>query len=151
MPTSLDARATAEAVAGNLNLIEFTREDCRWQRPHTIIEVDGVMLFAGASDFPAYNNGVHREFFAARGRGYSIWVRDTGEDDDLRAAADAASILEFADSPQMICRTPLPDEPLHVVSGLGQDPDEPAADIAGGSRDEHHDRNCAGRARDDAP
>jgi GNAT superfamily N-acetyltransferase len=127
MPNSLDARATTEAVAGNLHLIEFTREDTRWQRPHTILEVDGVMLFAGASDFPAYNNGVHRvddttpgteviaranEFFAARGRGYSIWVRDTGEDDDLRDAADAALIQEFADSPQMICRTRLPDEPL---------------------------------------
>ena len=60
MPTSLDALATTEAVAGNLNLIEFTREDTRWQRPHTILEEDGVMLFAGASDFPAYNNGVHR-------------------------------------------------------------------------------------------
>ena len=29
-----------------------------------------------------------------------------------RAAADAASIGEFADSPQMICRTRLPEEPL---------------------------------------
>ena len=127
MPTSLDARATAKPSPGNLNLLEFTREDTRWQRPHTILEEDGVLLFAGASDFPAYNNGVHRvddttpgaeviaratEFFAARGRGYSVWVRDTGEDDDLRAAADAAVIGEFADSPQMICRTRLPDEPL---------------------------------------
>ena len=47
-------------MAGNLNLLEFTREDTRWQRPHTILEEDGVLLFAGASDFPAYNNGVHR-------------------------------------------------------------------------------------------
>ena len=127
MPTSLDARATAEAAAGNLNLIEFTREDTRWQRPHAILEVDGVMLFAGASDFPAYNNGVHRvddttpgseviaranEFFAARGRGYSVWIRDTGEDDDLRGATEAALIGAFADSPQMICRTRLADQPL---------------------------------------
>jgi ribosomal protein S18 acetylase RimI-like enzyme len=127
MSPVLDAAAHAEAVAGNLNLIEFTREDTRWQQPHTILEVDGVMLFAGASDFPAYNNGVHRvndatpgaeviaranEFFAARRRGYSVWIRDTGEDDDLRDAAEAALIGEFADSPQMICRTRLPDVPL---------------------------------------
>jgi ribosomal protein S18 acetylase RimI-like enzyme len=127
MSTSLDAAATAEAVAGNLNLLEFTREDCRWQRPHTLLEEDGVLLFAGASDFPAYNNGVHRaddatpgevviakarEFFGARGRGFSVWVRDTGEDDDLRTAADAALIGAFADSPQMICRTRLRDVPL---------------------------------------
>ncbi len=60
MSTSLDPNAATEAVAGNLNLLEFTREDVRWQRPHTILEESGVLLFAGASDFPAYNNGVHR-------------------------------------------------------------------------------------------
>ena len=41
-----------------------------------------------------------------------MWIRDTGEDDDLAAAADAALIGAFADSPQMICRTRLPDVPL---------------------------------------
>ncbi len=126
MPTSLDARAT-EAVAGNLNLLEFTREDTRWQRPHTILEEDGVLLFAGASDFPAYNNGVlrvddtvpgdeliarARDFFAARGRGFSVWARDTGEDEDIKIAAEAALIGAFGDSPQMICRTRLPERPL---------------------------------------
>jgi len=79
--------AADEALTGNLNLLEFTREDVRWQRPHTLLEEDGVLLFAGASDFPAYNNGVHRaddstpgdvvitkarEFFGARGRGFSV-------------------------------------------------------------------------------
>jgi len=39
-------------------------------------------------------------------------VRDTGEDDDIRAAADAALIGAFADSPQMICRTRIPDVAL---------------------------------------
>jgi ribosomal protein S18 acetylase RimI-like enzyme len=127
MSPSLDAAATAEMVAGNLNLLEFTRDDARWQRPSTILEEDGVLLFAGSADFPAYSNGVHRvddtvpgavvieraqAFFAPRGRGYSVWIRDTGEDDDLRVAADAAGIGEFADSPQMICRTRLDDAPL---------------------------------------
>ena len=41
-----------------------------------------------------------------------MWIRDTGEDADLAAAADAALIGAFADSPQMICRTRLPDAPL---------------------------------------
>ena len=99
--------AVGEATPGNLNLIEFTREDCRWQQPHTMLEENGVLLFAGASDFPAYNNGVHRvddsvpgetmiaqavEFFATRSRGFSVWARDTGADDDIKAAADAAGI-----------------------------------------------------------
>jgi hypothetical protein len=119
--------ATRQVDAGNLNLLEFTREDVRWQSPHTLLETDGVMLFAGASDFPAFNNGVHRvdervpgsvvveraqEFFAARQRGFSIWVRDTGEDEDLRAAADAAGILPLGGSPQMVCRARLPEVPL---------------------------------------
>jgi hypothetical protein len=113
--------------AGNLNLLEFTREDVRWQRPYTLLEEDGVMMFAGASDFPAYNNGVHRvddstsgaevveratEFFAALGRGFSLWVRDTGEDEDLREAAEAAGIVAFGESPQMVCRERLPEVPL---------------------------------------
>jgi hypothetical protein len=112
---------------GNLNLLEFTREDVRWQQPHTLLEEDGVLCFAGASDFPAYNNGVHRvddrvpgeevvaraqAFFAARGRGFSMWIRDTGEDEDMRAAADAAGIAPLAGSPQMICRERLPEVPL---------------------------------------
>jgi hypothetical protein len=113
--------------AGNLNLLEFTREDTRWQRPHTLLEEDGLLFFAGASDFPAYNNGVHRvdervpgaelvararDFFAARARGFSLWVRDTGGDDDIRAAAEAAGISALASSPQMLCRERLPEVPL---------------------------------------
>jgi hypothetical protein len=117
----------APADVGNLNLIEFTREDLRWQAPYTILEEDGVLLFAGASEFPAYSNGVHRTddcvpgaevveraqaFFTERERGFSLWVRDTGADEDLRAAAEAAGIMAFGDSPQMICRQRLPETPL---------------------------------------
>jgi len=116
-----------EAAAGNLNLIEFTREDTRWQRPHRLVEDDGVLLFAGSVDFPAYSNGVHRvdptvpgelvidkarSFFADLGRGFSVWTRVGPVDDDLAAAADAAGITVFADSPQMICRCRLPDRDL---------------------------------------
>ena len=90
-----------------------------------------MLLFAGASDFPAYNNGVHRvddstpgaEVDRARRRSSSrragaasrSWVRDTGEDDDLagggRRRADrrvrrlAADDLPGRGSPEV----PLPD------------------------------------------
>ena len=49
-----------EATLGHLNLTEFTREDARWQSPHEIVERDGVLLFAGSSDFMAFCNGVRR-------------------------------------------------------------------------------------------
>lgn len=119
--------AIDDATAGNLNLIEFTREDTRWQRPHRLVEDDGVLLFAGAVDFPAYSNGVHRvdptvpgkvvvekaqAFFADLGRGFSVWTRVDPADEDLAAAADAAGIAVFADSPQMICRHRLPERDL---------------------------------------
>jgi ribosomal protein S18 acetylase RimI-like enzyme len=119
--------ATDEATVGNLNLLEFTREDTRWQRPHRIVEDDGVLLFAGALDFPAYNNGVHRadpgvpgtvviekaqSFFGGLGRGFSVWTRVDPVDADLAAAADAAGIAVFTDSPQMICRARIPDREL---------------------------------------
>jgi ribosomal protein S18 acetylase RimI-like enzyme len=118
------AVAADDATLGNLNLLEFTREDTRWQRPHRLVEDDGVLLFAGSVDFPAYSNGVHRadpgvpgavvvekaqEFFAGLGRGFSLWTRLDPVDADLAAAADAAGITAFADSPQMICRHRLPD------------------------------------------
>ena len=45
-------RSPPKRVAGNLNLLEFTREDVRWQRPHTILEESGVLLFAGVFGLP---------------------------------------------------------------------------------------------------
>jgi ribosomal protein S18 acetylase RimI-like enzyme len=51
-------------------------------------------------------------FFAEMGRGFSVWTRLAPVDDDLAAAADAAGIGVFADSPQMICRKRLPDRDL---------------------------------------
>jgi ribosomal protein S18 acetylase RimI-like enzyme len=125
--TAAPAAPADEATLGNLNLLEFTREDARWQAPHRIVEDDGVLLFAGAVDFPAYSNGVHRAdpgvpgsvvvekaqaFFAELGRGFSVWTRLDPVDADLAAAADAAGITVFADSPQMICRTRLADRAL---------------------------------------
>ena len=104
---------------GQLNVIEFTREDARWQRPHEVVERDGILLVAGSSDFMAFCNGMRRvddavpgteavaaaiDFFAERGRGFSVWSRVLPVDDDLAAAAEAAGLMTFGDSPQMICR-----------------------------------------------
>lgn len=86
-----------------------------------------MLLFAGSSEFPGFCNGVRRiddavpgarvvemaqEFFSARGRGFSLWSRLLPVDDDLHVAALAASINEFGDAPQMICRHRGPDHDL---------------------------------------
>ena len=120
----------SESVLGQLNCIEAAREDARWQAPHEIVERDGILLFAGSSDFPAGINGVRRvddavpgsevvkaatEFFAARHRGFSLWTRDLPVDDDLDAAATEAGIAPIGNSaPQMICRQRIPDHDLPV-------------------------------------
>ena len=118
-----------EATLGQLNLIELTREDTRWQHPHEIVERDGILLFAGSSDFPGFCNGVRRiddavpgnavveaalEFFGARGRGFSLWSRVLPVDDDLLAAAESAGIAVFGDAPQMICRQRVEERELPV-------------------------------------
>src|SRR5436853_6656401 len=80
------------------NLIESIREHARWQHPCDIVEKDGLLLIAGHSAFPgAYRNSVARldravpaaetlqrarEFFRARERGFSVWVR-TRRDVDI--------------------------------------------------------------------
>jgi ribosomal protein S18 acetylase RimI-like enzyme len=117
-----------DATRGHLNLTEFTREDARWQSPHEIVERDGILLVAGASDFLAFNNGVRRvddrvpgadvvaaahEFFGPRRRGFSAWTRTLPVDDDLAAATDDAGLAVFGDgAPQMICRAPVPERDL---------------------------------------
>ena len=118
-----------EATLGQLNVIEFTREDARWQRPHEIVERDGMLLFTGSSIFPGACNGVRRvddrvpgtevvaaarEFFADHGRGFTLWTRTLPVDDDLADAAERAGIGVFGDSPQMTCRDRVPDRDLPV-------------------------------------
>jgi GNAT superfamily N-acetyltransferase len=115
-----------DATLGHWNLTEFTREDARWQAPHEIVERDGVLLFAGASDFLAFCNGVRRvddavpgtdvlstaeRFFAERGRGFSAWTRTLPVDDDLRDAAEDAGLMTFGEpTPQMICRSRIAEQ-----------------------------------------
>src|SRR2546425_12556591 len=88
-------------------------------------ERDGVLLFASGSTMPVLVNGAFRlhddvvaaevvaqadAFFRTLGRGYSVMVRDSGEDDDLGAACEAAGLTVFgAGGPQMVCRARLED------------------------------------------
>lgn len=118
-----------EIDLGQLNVLELTREDARWQHPHEIVERDGVLMVAGASEFPGFCNGVRRvddsvpgaavvdmalEYFRGLGRGFSLFTRKLPVDEDLFDAAEAAGIKVFGDSPQMICRSRVPDRELPV-------------------------------------
>ncbi len=81
------------------------------------------MAYAGGSWLPVGCNGAFRQsldvaaarvvevadaFFAEVGRGYSIKVRSSGQDEDLAAACDAAGLARFEEAPQMLCRQALP-------------------------------------------
>ena len=104
------------AALGHLNRQEFGRAMARWSGPAgRVVEEDGVLLFAAATDFPVLFNGVDRldravpaeavmakaeAFFGGLGRGYSISLRDDHADDvDLRAAAEAAGLVALTSSP----------------------------------------------------
>jgi hypothetical protein len=91
------------------------------------LEGAGAVMCASGTWIPVVANGAFRSddalqgsalvaaadaFFGALGRGFTVKVRDSGEDDDLRAACLEAGLELFGDPvPEMICRTPLPDAP----------------------------------------
>ena len=65
-------------------------------------------------------------FFGALGRGYTVPVRDNGEDEDLRVACLAGGLELFgSETPDMVCDGPLPERPvppgivLHQVDDAG--------------------------------
>ena len=110
---------------GSLNLIAFNRALTRWASKGELAEAGGAVLCAGGSWIPVVANSAFRTdasvpavdlvaqadaFFGSLARGFSVKVRDTGADDDLRQACAAAGMEPFgAPVPEMLCRAPLPD------------------------------------------
>jgi hypothetical protein len=119
MPQSL-----TEAALGQRNLIAFSRAITRWGSQGVVEEADGFVLCAGGTWIPVVANSAFRAddaiaadelitradaFFGGLTRGYSVKVRDSGEDDDLRAACEAVGLEPFGEPvPQMIRHSPLP-------------------------------------------
>jgi GNAT superfamily N-acetyltransferase len=118
--------AATEALVGHLNLGEFVRENARWQTPSEIVEDNGLMLAAGARPWPVPQNQAFRAdrsvpgtevverataFFHERGRGWCVYVRDRGTDDDIVAAVKSIGAMQLFDMPQLVCRTRLDDRP----------------------------------------
>ena len=99
---SSESRSRLARLA-DLTLAEFARHLTRWGESGTILEEDGLLLFAGAHPQPnPYRNGAIRlepelaaaevlarvdEFFTAHGRGFALWASEHA-DDDLACARD---------------------------------------------------------------
>lgn len=133
-----------EIGLGQANLIAFNRAQALWSTKGSVEEVDGCVLCAGGSWLPvvancAFRTGpavqgadliAHAEaFFGGFARGFSVKVRDTGEDDDLRDACMAAGLEQFGSPvPQMLVLAPLPDH--KGVDGVVIEPVEDDAGVA---------------------
>jgi len=121
-----------EAALGHRNLIAFNRALARWGSRGVLEEGGGAVLCAGGTWIPVVANGAFRDddtlrgeelidradaFFAGLARGFTVKVRDSGEDDDLRAACAAAGLEPFGEPvPEMIRWAPLP--PARPVEGV---------------------------------
>lgn len=111
----------ALAAHCHLSHLEFCREQARWSGDRgEVVERDGVLLFATATDFPVIFNGVARldpwvpashvldvaeAWFGERHRGWSVLASDltTGVDEDLAAAAEARDLFALGQAPAMVC------------------------------------------------
>jgi ribosomal protein S18 acetylase RimI-like enzyme len=109
--------AASALQRSHLNLVDSSRQFFELD-PGAAVELKPGWLFgAGSSTHPVISNGAFRrddsvdggeliarakEFFAARERGFSIWVRGGQEEDrDLVAAAEAAGLQLVYEMPEM--------------------------------------------------
>ena len=106
-------------------LIAYSRALTHFGTRGALEEHDGNVLCAGGTWIPMIANTAFRlhrdvsptelvaradDFFGGLGRGYTVPVRDNGEDEDLRVACLAAGLEIFGgETPDMVCRGPLPE------------------------------------------
>ncbi len=125
--TSGNPPAASEAQLGHRTLIAFNRALTHWSSRGALLQTGGAVMCASGTWIPVVANGAFRSddtlegsalvaaadtFFGGLQRGFTVKVRDSGEDDDLRAACLEAGLELFGDPvPEMICRTALPDAP----------------------------------------
>jgi len=119
--------AADQLQRSHLNLVDSSRQFFELD-PGAAIEAEPGWLFgAGSSTHPVISNGAFRrddgvdagefvtratEFFVARGRGFTIWVRGgQAEDRDLVVAAEAAGFQVVYEMPEMtLAAKPAPPE-----------------------------------------
>jgi len=118
--------ATGERLLAQRNLFDFYRTMATWSGDRgDSAEIDGVLLYGTATDFPVTCNGAARvdpsvpdetvldvadTWFAERGTGFTLQVEDPdGDDAQLVAAAEARGLLTLSHAPAMVCRARLAD------------------------------------------
>ena len=121
-----------ELELGHRTLIAFDRALTRWGSRGSLEEGGGAVLCASGTWIPVVANSAFRSddslsgaalisradaFFSGLARGFTVKVRDSGEDDDLRRACGVAGLEPFGDPvPEMLCRSPLPEP--HPIDGV---------------------------------
>lgn len=123
----------------DVTLAEFVRHLTRAGEAGTVLEEDGLLLFAGAHPQPnPYRNGAIRvearlgaddvlaratEFFAARGRGFALWASEHN-DEDIALEARARGLNALETLPELVLKG-LPEElPLPEGVELRETADE---------------------------
>ena len=118
--------ATGERFLAQRNLFDFYRVMASWSGERgACAEIDGVLLYGTATDFPVTCNGAARidpsvadetvldvatAWFAERGTGFTLQVEDPdGDDAGLVAAAEARGLVALSHAPAMVCRARLAD------------------------------------------
>lgn len=126
--------ADSELERAHLNLVDSSRRFFELD-PDAAIEAEPAWLFgAGSATHPVISNAAFRrddiveaedfverarEFFAARGRGFSIWARaGQAADRDLIAAAEAAGFQAVYEMPEMILSRELATESVPAGAEL---------------------------------
>jgi ribosomal protein S18 acetylase RimI-like enzyme len=120
----------------HLNLIDSSRQLFELDPDAAVETGDGWLFGAGSSPHPVISNAAFRgddsidaaefvarakDFFNARGRGFSIWIRgDQPEDRDLTAAVAAADLQLVYEMPEMVLEAPVEAPSLQPGAELRQ-------------------------------
>jgi GNAT superfamily N-acetyltransferase len=120
------AASASELQRAHLNLIDSSRQFFELDAGAAIEAEPGWLFGAGSASHPVISNAAFRrddgvdpgeliarasEFFAARERRFSVWVRaDQPEDEDLVAAAEAAGFQAVYAMPEMVLREAPPPQ-----------------------------------------
>jgi hypothetical protein len=110
--------AASELHRAHLNLVDSSRQFFELDPGAEIADDGGCLFGAGSASHPVISNAAFRrddeidatefvarasEFFAARGRGFSVWVRaGLAVDEDLATAAEAAGLKPVYEMPEMV-------------------------------------------------